>query len=119
MKILFLICALFLFNTSSAQFISEDDVLHFSAGAAVSSITYALVYSSRKNSKKAFWFSLGASALVGLSKEMYDEFVVDGRFNTGELISTITGGFVASYTFNIFTNKERKQKRKELAYSNL
>ena len=52
MRILFLLLALTLFNNSSAQITLEDDGLHFLTGAAISSGTYALVYSKTKNKKK-------------------------------------------------------------------
>jgi hypothetical protein len=97
-------------SISSAQFISDDDALHALAGAVISGATYSMVYSKTK--KKAFWYSLGASAFIGLSKEIYDEFIIDGRFDTGEIVATVTGGLVASFTFNIFTGKKKKKRKK-------
>jgi hypothetical protein len=99
-------------SISSAQFISDDDALHALAGAVMSGATYSVVYSKTKNKKKAFWYSLGASAFIGLSKEIYDEFIIDGRFDTGEIVATVTGGLVASFTFNIFTGKKKKKRKK-------
>jgi len=115
MKSITLILALFFISHCDAQFISSDDMLHFGAGAIISSATYSIVYSKTKNKKKAFWYSFGAATFVGLAKEIYDGFIIDGRFDTGELIATSTGGFVASYTFNIFTGKKKKKKQKKLA----
>lgn len=103
--------ALFVFSTSNAQFISEDDSLHFLAGGLISGATYTTVYLNTKNSKKAFWYSLAASTLVGLSKEIYDGFIIDGRFDTGEVVATSIGGFIVSTTFNIFTGKKKKKKQ--------
>ena len=114
MKTLITILALCLTSYSYSQFISEDDMLHFTAGSVISGTTYSIVYSKTKNKKKAFWFSLGASAVSGLTKEVLDEFAFGGRFDTGEFISTVSGGLVASYTFNIFTNKAKNKKKKEL-----
>lgn len=71
----FIILLVLLFTASyicNAQIISSDDKLHFGAGALISSATYTLVYTKTKNKKKAFWFSLGTSALAGLTKELYD-----------------------------------------------
>lgn len=87
----------------SAQFISEDDILHFGAGAVVSGVTYSIIYNKTKNKKKAFWYSFGAATLIGLSKEIYDGFIISGRFDTGEMIATSFGGLVVSTSFNIFT----------------
>jgi uncharacterized protein YfiM (DUF2279 family) len=111
MKYLLTFFAIVCFNTSSAQFISGDDVLHFGAGAVISATTYTLVYSKTQNKKKAFWYSLGASTLVGLSKEIYDGYVISGRFDTGEFVATALGGLTASYTFNIFTGKKKKKRQ--------
>lgn len=113
MKTILLILALCFANNCNAQFISEDDVLHFGVGALISAGTYALVYNKTKNKKKAFWYSLGMATLAGLTKELFDEFVFDGRFDTGEMIATSAGGLVASCTFNIFTGKKKKRKNEK------
>ena len=101
------------FNLSMSQVTLEDEGLHFATGAALSSTTYALVYSKTKNKKKAFWYSLGVSTLAGLSKEIHDGFIISGEFDTGEFIATALGGFTASYTFDIFTGKQKKKKREK------
>ena len=114
MRILFLLPALTLFNTSSAQITLEDDGLHFLTGAAISSGTYALVYSKTKNKKKAFWYSFGLSSLAGISKEFYDGNIINGKFDTSEMIASMLGGLTASYTFNIFTGKKENKQRAKL-----
>ena len=117
MKTVLLVLALCFMSNSNTQFISEDDALHFFTGAVISGTTYAIVYSKTKNKKKAFWFSLGAAALAGLTKELFDEFVFNGRFDTGELVATSAGGLCASATFNIFTGKKKKKKRKRKEFA--
>jgi len=115
LKTILTILAICCINMSNAQFISEDDQLHFLTGAVISGTTYAIVYSKTKNSKKAFWYSLGLSTLAGLSKEIYDGYIISGRFDSGEAISTAAGGFVTSFTINLFNGKRKKKKKKELA----
>lgn len=105
-----IIIFLFFASICDAQQISDDDKLHFAAGALISSGTYIFVYSQTKNKSKAFWYSLGASALAGLAKEVYDSTKKGNRFDTGEAIATTAGGFTASFTFNIFTGKKRRIK---------
>lgn len=117
MKTIFTILALSTASFSHAQFISEDDMLHFAAGIVISGSTYSLVYSKTKNKKKAFWYSFGLTTVAGLTKEVFDEIIFDGRFDTGEFISTFTGGFVASYTFNIFTGQKKREKRQKITFS--
>jgi hypothetical protein len=93
-------------------------MMHFGVGAVISGTTYSIVYNKTKNKSKAFWYSLAASSLIGLSKEIYDGFIIDGKFDTGELLATSAGGLVTSYTFNIFTGKGKKKKRElALAYA--
>ncbi|WP_299110795.1 hypothetical protein [uncultured Winogradskyella sp.] len=113
MKILLTSLTFFIISTSNAQSISEDEMLHFATGAAISSATYAIVYSKTKNKKKAFWYSLGLSTLAGFSKEIFDKTIVQGRFDTGEAVFTGIGGLAASYTFNIFTGKKKKNQVNE------
>ena len=109
--IIILIIAFFTFsNNCNAQLISDDDKLHFGAGALISGATYTFVYSKTKNKKKAFWMSLGASALAGLTKEIYDSTKKGNKFDTGELVATTAGGFTASFTLEIFVGKKKKKK---------
>ncbi|WP_298553678.1 hypothetical protein [uncultured Algibacter sp.] len=118
MKMLIVLLALSFTSFCSAQFISEDDALHFGVGAVISSTTYSLVYSKTKNKKKAFWYSLGMSTLAGLSKEIYDGFIIDGRFDTGEMIATSLGGLTASTTLHLFVGKKNNQKLENIALVN-
>ncbi|MFC0604420.1 hypothetical protein [Winogradskyella pulchriflava] len=113
MKIILVLFAFICFNFSPAQVTLSDDGLHFVVGAAISSGTYAYVYSKTKNKKKAFWYSFGLSSLAGFSKEFYDGNIISGKFDTSELVSTALGGLTASYTFNIFTGKRKKRKKKK------
>jgi hypothetical protein len=110
--------ALSVSSFASAQFISGDDKLHFGAGFLISGGTYTLVYTKTKNKKKAFWYSLAASTFTGLAKEIYDGYIIDGRFDTGESIATALGGLTASTTFNLFIGNNRKNKLKNIALVN-
>ena len=96
-------------NTCNAQFITDDDKLHFGAGALISSATYTLVYSKTKSKKKAFWMSLGTSVLAGLAKEVYDSTKKGNKFDTGELVATTVGGFTASVTLEIFVGRKKRK----------
>ncbi|BAO77616.1 hypothetical protein [Winogradskyella sp. PG-2] len=120
MKYLLLVFSLLIFNFSFSQKTSSDDGLHFGAGALISGTTYALVYGKTKNKKKAFWYSLGVSTIAGLAKEVYDGYIINGRFDTSEFLATGAGGLTASYAFNIFTGKRKKKKEEaKLASLNL
>ena len=93
-------------STCNGQFVSDDDKLHFGAGALISGVTYTFVYSKTKNKKKAFWMSLGASALAGITKEIYDSTKKGNKFDTGEIFATTAGGLTVSLAINIFTKKK-------------
>ena len=113
--ITFLILFFLSLHTSHAQFISTDDKLHFGAGAVISTTTYAVVYSTTKNKKKAFWYSLGASVIAGAAKELYDETRKDKGgyyWDTGELIATSLGGLTASTTISLFVGKKNRKQKK-------
>ncbi|MDG1731085.1 MAG: hypothetical protein P8K68_12530 [Algibacter sp.] len=118
MKGLIIILAFVFTSLSNAQYISGDDKLHFGAGFLISSGTYTLVYLKTKNKKKAFWYSIAASSLAGLSKEIYDGHIINGRFDTGEGISTAIGGLTASTTFNLFVGNNRKNNVKNVVLVN-
>ncbi|WP_299364770.1 hypothetical protein [Winogradskyella sp.] len=110
MKFTFTLLTLSFLNLGLSQVTLEDEGLHFATGAILSGATYSLVYAKTKNKKKAFWYSLGISSLAGLSKEIYDGFIISGKFDTGEFVATALGGLTASYTFNIFTGKQKKKR---------
>lgn len=118
MKHLIFLLALLFTSLSSAQFISEDDKLHFGSGFLISGGTYTIVYAKTKNKQKAFWYSFAVSTLAGLSKEIYDGYIIDGRFDTGELVATAFGGITASTTLHIFVDKKRSHKLKHVAIVN-
>lgn len=92
-----------------AQFISEDDMKQFAAGALISATTYTIVYSATKNKKKAFWYSLGASTVAGFAKETLDSNRFNTKLDTGEAIAAALGGLTATVTINLFVGN-RKNK---------
>ncbi|MCF7568014.1 hypothetical protein L3X37_06500 [Sabulilitoribacter arenilitoris] len=110
MRVIIIILALSFTDLCNAQFISNDDKLHLAAGALISGATYIIVHTTIKNKKKAFWYSLGASALAGLTKELIDAGQ-DERFDTGEIIATTTGGLAMSTTLSIFVGKNKNRKK--------
>lgn len=118
MKSLIVLFALFVTSFCNAQFISNDDKLHFGAGFLISGGTYTMVYSKTKNKKKAFWYSVATSTLAGLSKEIYDGHIISGRFDTGEMVATAIGGLVASTTLHIFVDKRKNKKFKSVVLVN-
>lgn len=90
-----LVILLFLPILCQAQ---KDKVMHFAAGAVVSSITFITVSEITENRNIAFWSSVGASVLVGLVKEFYDERKYGG-FDTRDLVATSMGGLTVSVSF--------------------
>lgn len=118
MKMFILISALLFTGLCNAQSISADDKLHFGAGALISATTYTIVYTTTKDKKKAFWYSLGASAFAGLAKEVYDSSKENNRFDTGEWGATTLGGLTASATISLFVGKRKNSKIKNVALVN-
>lgn len=118
MKTIVTILLLSFTGLCGAQTISADDKLHFGAGALISATTYTVIYATTKNKKKAFWYSLGTSALAGLAKEVYDSSKENNRFDTGELVATTLGGLTASTTISLFVGKNKNKRRAKIAMVN-
>ena len=96
MKKLILITLLFPMLVLSQQ----DKIKHFVAGATISSLTYISVYKATKNKKKAIIYSIAASSIAGLSKELYDSNKTG--FDNKDLIATIAGGISVNITIDLF-----------------
>ncbi|MDD7886171.1 hypothetical protein [Flavivirga sp. 57AJ16] len=118
MKIIVTLILVSFAGLCSAQSISTDDKLHFGAGAIISATTYTVVYTTTKNKKKAFWYSLGTSVLAGLAKEVYDSSKEINRFDTGELVATSLGGLTASATLSLFVGKNKSKRNAKIALVN-
>ena len=70
-----------------------------------------------KNKKKAFWYSLGMSAIAGVTKELID-VSENERFDSGEIVATTMGGLVASTTLSLFVGKKKNSKLENVALVN-
>ena len=102
----------------NAQFISSDGEYHVAAGALISSGTYAIVYAKTKNKSKAFWYGLGASALVGIAKEVYDSTKPLDKFDVADVAATTVGGLAGCVTLNLFVGKNKKLREKTVTLVN-
>lgn len=103
---------------STAQFISSDGEYHVAAGALISGGTYAIVYSKTRNKNKAFWYGLGASALAGIAKEIYDSTKPSDKFDAADVAATTVGGLVGCVTLSLFVGKNKKRREKTVAIVN-
>ena len=102
-----LILFLILSSTCNAQLIQQDKVLHFGAGAAIGSASYAVVYDYTKDKRKAFLACLLSSVIAGTAKEVLDSKKENNKFNAQDLNATILGGLSAGITINILNNKQQ------------
>ena len=107
MKTIVTILLLSFTGLCGAQTISADDKLHFGAGALISATTYTVIYATTKNKKKAFWYSLGASFLAGVTKELIDESKYKG-FDSMDLLATSLGGATVTFTFELIPKRKQK-----------
>ena len=98
---------LILLLATSISYGQQDKKLHFIAGAGVSAVAYAVTLEITKDTKKAFWYSLGSSILVGLAKELVDEKKYKG-FSSRDLAATALGGLTVSTTLNLFHKKQKQ-----------
>ncbi|WP_299547722.1 hypothetical protein [Seonamhaeicola sp.] len=113
MKVLVTVLILSFTGLCQAQFISNDGEYHFAAGAVISAGTYAIVYATTKDKKKAFWYGLGASTLAGITKEVIDSGKELNRFDAGDMAATSLGGLTASVTLSLFVGKKKAKKRQK------
>lgn len=118
MKTIAVILMLSFTGLCSAQFISNDGELHVIAGALISATTYTVVYTTTKNKKKAFWYSLGASTLAGIAKEAIDSGEKDNKFDAGDMAATSLGGLMASATLSLFVGKNKNKRRAKIVMVN-
>ena len=78
----------------------QDKILHFSAGATISGLTYELT----KKDKNAVIYSIAAGTIAGIAKETYD--INRTGFDNKDLAYTIIG----SITINILRDAITKAK---------
>lgn len=77
-----------------------DKILHFTAGSAISGLTYELT----KKNENAVLYSIAAGTIAGIAKETYD--INRTGFDNKDLAYTIIG----SITINIFRDALTKAK---------
>ena len=81
-----------------------DKILHFSAGSAISGLTYELT----KKDKNAVLYSIAAGTIAGIAKETYDRNRTG--FDNKDLAYTIIG----SITINILRDAVTKRKERKV-----
>ena len=99
-KILFILFLIPLLNYGQ---IAPDKKLHFVAGAGISFVTYAVVYSYTQDRKKAKIYSLLMSILAGITKES-----IDDRFDSKDVLATGLGGASVSFSIDLLSRKKSK-----------
>ena len=87
---------------------AADKQMHFEAGAMIGSLTYAVVAETTNSKKKAFLYSMLATSMAGLAKELVDTQPGGSGFDSGELGATALGGLTVGMTFEIFNKKKRQ-----------
>ena len=108
MKTLKITLALLLLSTIGYSQIAYDKQMHLLAGAGVGFITYTVVLETTHSTKKAFWYSLGATVVTGICKELVDEHRYHG-FSSEDIVATTLGGLTMSFTINLFHKEQKKQ----------
>ena len=96
-----------LFPLLSYGQIATDKKLHFVAGAGISLVTYATVYSITKNRQKAKIYSVASAIFVGLAKELIDENRYNG-FDSVDLLATTLGGLTITYSIDLLAKRKKK-----------
>jgi len=92
------------FLIGNLGFGQTDKILHFSAGSAISGLTYELT----KKDKNAVLYSIAAGTIAGIAKETYDRNRTG--FDNKDLAYTIIG----SITINILRDAVTKRKERKV-----
>lgn len=70
--------------------LDKDAYVHFGAGVLVSHASYPVFLKYTHDRKKAMWYSLGLTLLLGTAKEVYDEKTTG--FSGSDLAFDVLGG---------------------------
>jgi hypothetical protein len=108
------ILLIFLCSTSvvSQVDVKQDKLVHFTAGALISGLSYGIIYKHTKSESKAILYSTACAFLAGTLKEVYDAKYRKRDFGAEDLAITTFGGLIASSAFTI--SIKNKDKRKQL-----
>jgi len=85
-----------------------DKILHFSAGSAVSWLTYELT----KKDENAVLYSIAAGTIAGIAKETYDRNRTG--FDNKDLAYTIIGSITINILRDAVTKSKKRRKSKRL-----
>ena len=107
MKTLKLTLALLFLSAITYGQIATDKKLHYIAGAGISFVTYATVYSITKDRKKAKIYSIASAVLAGVVKELIDEKKYNG-FDSKDILATSLGGLTISYSIDLLSKSKTK-----------
>ena len=112
MKILYALFAVAFAASANAQILQEEDKrLHFAAGVITSSISYQFVYSKTQNREKAIAAGVLTSLMAGISKETYDSFQPNNKFDQADLATTVLGGLSVGLTIKLFNKNKNKNEK--------
>ena len=96
-----------LFPLLSYGQIATDKKLHFVAGAGISFVTYATVYSITKDRQKAKIYSVLSALGAGIIKEVIDERKYNG-FDSKDILATTLGGLTFTYSIDLLAKRKKK-----------
>lgn len=96
MRLLIIVCLLFSQVCVSQSTISQDKLLHLSAGYVIGSTTTSIVYNITEDRRKSFIYGVAASVIIGSLKEVYD--IKHGDPDLEDWGYDIVGGLLGSVT---------------------
>lgn len=114
MKKTFLIIALLLIANLNGQ-IERDKALHF-LGGNLYGLAGAGIAKQISDGNRYWTFAgaVGGSLAIGLAKEAVDEGQRENGWDNEDLLATVLGGMTVGLTIELFTNKKRQKRRKDL-----
>ena len=96
-------------TNGSERIFPEDKLLHLSAGYISSVITSSIL--AHYNVKHSVWIGLGVGTVIGLGKELYDEFSGKGSPEVLDWLACTAGAGLGSITVHFAINPRNKGEK--------
>ena len=115
MKRIILISFLLVFSNVVKAQVETDKQLHFLGGTLYGMVGAGIAKQISDGDRYwTFAGAVGGSLLIGVAKESIDKKQYGG-WDNDDLLATVLGGISVGTTIDIFTNKKKKRKKKNLA----
>ncbi|MEM9000117.1 MAG: hypothetical protein AAGB24_07615 [Bacteroidota bacterium] len=95
--------------------VERDKTLHF-IGGNLYGLAGAGIAKQISDGNRYWTFAgaVGGSLAIGLAKEAVDAGQQEGGWDNDDLLATVLGGFTVGFTIDVFTDRKREKRRKNI-----